>query len=1013
MALGCYSGTIFKEEPKISEDFIFEPEAGAGVFLASVGAGELNALNVFSQNLCNALSKTYYNEGAAKSVKEAIRIMESSISWNNQPHNQMTANYITFHGDPAFKISTADDPDYYIDKDLVSHYPDYVTLQDGTFYMELDIYNIGKAIDTVFNIKIDRVFPNGDVEYVTTIQINAPLFNSKTTIPLDVGNTTALGINKFNIYIDSDNDIDEKPNPDAENNNIVMEYEVPIFSDAIVPVYPYEFAIVPESPVTLKASTGNSFATLQNYVIQIDTTEYFNSPLFQTTSITQIGGLLEWTPTMVFQDSTVYYWRVSIDSVSPSSPYFWETSSFIYLNGSFPGWNQSHFFQFLKDSRTNLELDEPDRAIQYITSIQTVSANTSKTPDVMHPNNVAVYFNGSKLEKCRCETENGMYVVVIEPGTLNFWELAGPYNNQQYGAYNCDNGNRPTPMYLFKTYTTQGRNALYNFIKDTIPDGHYVLAFSLNNSYVFSWDSLTLRQIFKDNDAADMDFIAANSSANNYLPWATFFKKSDSTYVHNVTVIGASENDVVAIAGQLEEDWYQGSQKSTLIGPVSSWGSFHWDHDNFPNDEQSVEIYGVDADQNVRTLLYPNSIVPIVPDDLIIDNIDANLYPYLELVWYSLDSVENTSPQLEYWRILADMVPEAALRPEYHLYFDSSVVQKGQELVFEIAMENISPVDMDSMLVKFQILGTSIVQYTRLDSLHAGDTLNARIRFPTVDLDPGMHQLLVEINPDDDQPEKYFFNNIGSIQFEVKKDEINPILDVTFDGVHIMNKDIVSGKPEIIITLTDDNQYLGLDDLNDFSIILRHGQLQNGEIELKPDNTDIQFYPSDIDKLDVENKAKIVMHPEFEFDGLYSMFVSATDKTGNNSGELSYNIDFEVINKASISNVFNYPNPFSTATHFVFTLTGNSLPDYMKIQILTVSGKVVREITQEELGPLKIGVNKTEYAWDGKDEYGQQLANGVYLYRVITKKDNSVYDIYSQRTDYMFRQGFGKMYLMR
>ena len=109
----------------------------------------------------------------------------------------------------------------------------------------------------------------------------------------------------------------------------------------------------------------------------------------------------------------------------------------------------------------------------------------------------------------------------------------------------------------------------------------------------------------------------------------------------------------------------------------------------------------------------------------------------------------------------------------------------------------------------------------------------------------------------------------------------------------------------------------------------------------------------------------------------------------------------------------NYPNPFSTSTQFVFTLTGRELPNYMKIQILTVSGKVVREILQEELGTLRIGINRTEYAWDGKDEYGDQLANGVYLYRVITKRDGADYEIYGNRNDFMFRQGFGKMYLMR
>ena len=40
------------------------------------------------------------------------------------------------------------------------------------------------------------------------------------------------------------------------------------------------------------------------------------------------------------------------------------------------------------------------------------------------------------------------------------------------------------------------------------------------------------------------------------------------------------------------------------------------------------------------------------------------------------------------------------------------------------------------------------------------------------------------------------------------------------------------------------------------------------------------------------------------------------------------------------------------------------------------------EITEDEIGPINIGRNITEYSWNGTDEFGDPLANGVYLYRV-------------------------------
>jgi flagellar hook assembly protein FlgD len=126
------------------------------------------------------------------------------------------------------------------------------------------------------------------------------------------------------------------------------------------------------------------------------------------------------------------------------------------------------------------------------------------------------------------------------------------------------------------------------------------------------------------------------------------------------------------------------------------------------------------------------------------------------------------------------------------------------------------------------------------------------------------------------------------------------------------------------------------------------------------------------------------------------------------------------VNKAMISNVLNYPNPFSTSTKFVFTITGSEVPDYMKIQIMTITGKVVKEITKEELGPMYVGTNITQYTWNGRDEYGDLLANGVYFYRVITNLNNKEMEKLQSQTKYLqnsnfdkyFKKGFGKLVIL-
>jgi flagellar hook assembly protein FlgD len=114
-----------------------------------------------------------------------------------------------------------------------------------------------------------------------------------------------------------------------------------------------------------------------------------------------------------------------------------------------------------------------------------------------------------------------------------------------------------------------------------------------------------------------------------------------------------------------------------------------------------------------------------------------------------------------------------------------------------------------------------------------------------------------------------------------------------------------------------------------------------------------------------------------------------------------------------ITEVLNYPNPFSTSTKFVFTVTGTDVPETFKIQIMTISGKIVREITREELGYIHIGRNITEFAWDGTDQYGGKLANGVYFYHIVTRLHGNQVEHMNTSADEYFKKGIGKMVIMR
>ena len=82
---------------------------------------------------------------------------------------------------------------------------------------------------------------------------------------------------------------------------------------------------------------------------------------------------------------------------------------------------------------------------------------------------------------------------------------------------------------------------------------------------------------------------------------------------------------------------------------------------------------------------------------------------------------------------------------------------------------------------------------------------------------------------------------------------------------------------------------------------------------------------------------------------------------------------------------------------------------------MSISGRVVREITQQELGPLTVGTHMTDFVWDGKDENGDHLAAGTYLYRMIVKDENlKDFDRYNTSGDETyFRKGWGKLVILR
>jgi flagellar hook assembly protein FlgD len=86
----------------------------------------------------------------------------------------------------------------------------------------------------------------------------------------------------------------------------------------------------------------------------------------------------------------------------------------------------------------------------------------------------------------------------------------------------------------------------------------------------------------------------------------------------------------------------------------------------------------------------------------------------------------------------------------------------------------------------------------------------------------------------------------------------------------------------------------------------------------------------------------------------------------------------------ALDHVLNYPNPFAntTAFHFDHNRAGEDLD--VQVQIFTVAGKLVRTLTASVSG-LEAGSHQKSISWNGRDEYEEQLARGVYVYRLSVR----------------------------
>jgi len=216
-----------------------------------------------------------------------------------------------------------------------------------------------------------------------------------------------------------------------------------------------------------------------------------------------------------------------------------------------------------------------------------------------------------------------------------------------------------------------------------------------------------------------------------------------------------------------------------------------------------------------------------------------------------------------------------------------------------------------------------------------------------------------------------FFNGfiIGGSATTIDNDKDGPEIKAWLNDEKFVNGSIVNQNPVLVLKLADSSG------INTSGSGIGHditAMLDNNSDQIFSLNN---YYEADLDKY-----GQGYVHfqlPELE-PGIHSLKIKAWDVLNNSS---EFILDFSVMNddELVIDHVLNYPNPFTTKTQFWFEHNKPGQDIYVQVHIFSLSGRVVKKIEKT----INTYSNRScEVEWDGRDDFGDKIGRGVYIYRI-------------------------------
>jgi hypothetical protein len=209
---------------------------------------------------------------------------------------------------------------------------------------------------------------------------------------------------------------------------------------------------------------------------------------------------------------------------------------------------------------------------------------------------------------------------------------------------------------------------------------------------------------------------------------------------------------------------------------------------------------------------------------------------------------------------------------------------------------------------------------------------------------------------------------IGGTDTTAANDGSGPMMHIYMNSRSFRPGDVVTEAPTLLVDLRDSNG------VNTSTAGIGHRI--EAWINSSTQSKDLtEHYTSALDDF----RAGTVEYPLSGLpSGKNTLRVRAWDSQNNSSVAETY---FDVASSAqlSISDVFNYPNPFASETQFTFRQNLGEAVD-VEVKIYTLAGRLIQSLHAVAPGDPMVRV-----PWDGRDRDGDTIANGVYLYKLVVR----------------------------